>query len=44
MSTFEQFCEQGYRREIVALFFQGLFPILIFSSVGQFLEFLMEMG
>lgn len=23
---------------------QGHFPILIFSSVGQFLEFLMEMG
>lgn len=23
---------------------QGSFPLLIFSSVGQFLEFLMEMG
>lgn len=41
MLTFQQYCGQGYRREIFA---SERFPILIFSSVGQFLEFLMEMG
>lgn len=41
MLTFQQYCGQGCRREIFAL---GRVLILIFSSVGQFLEFLMEMG
>lgn len=41
MLTFQQYCGQGYRREIFAL---ERVLILIFSSVGQFLEVLMEMG
>lgn len=41
MLTFQQYCGQGYRRKIFAL---GRVLILIFSSLEQFLEFLMEMG